>query len=575
VKVAVAGVRFFGQLLGETQSLSGHNGANGPAKQLQHAYDELGNRTQSKLPDGRSLNWLHYGSGHLHQINLQDEEGHHQLISDIERDALHREVGRSQGSVASQYEHDPMGRLTRHKASHQGKQSQAIVERQYSYDLAGQLTGRTDKQRGTQNFSYDKVGYILKATPGQGATSQAELFAFDPAGNLLETDLSKSNDPVRDNRLRFYQDLHFEYDQHGNTTKRTKGNKAAGNHTSTELIWNADHQLQESKVTRHGVTQTTAYEYDALGRRTKKTDAFGATEFLWDGDLLIQSQRGNKEALYIFEPNSFVPLATVQDGQTYWYHNDQIGAPQELTDEKGQVVWAADYKVWGEATVTQARTGTDDAPTQSTRGAWQTSQAATSSTPSIEQPFRFQGQQFDEETGLHYNRFRYYDPVVGRFASQDPIGLSGGLNVFSYAFNPVQFVDPLGWAGKRPPSGNDKSGRPLSSPHYSMWQQLTIPCHLLNGSREDHFKFANEQLHAQLQKDPSLAKGLGPDVVAHVKPGPRGGYAETSPPGLTWHHSAQDPTKIELIPRDQHRAPGPVQGTLHPNQQGGFKKLNC
>jgi RHS repeat-associated protein len=159
---------------------------------------------------------------------------------------------------------------------------------------------------------------------------------------------------------------------------------------------------------------------------------------------MVHSQRGNKQALYIYEPNSFVPLATVQDQHTYWYQNDQIGAPQELTNDQGQVVWAADYKVWGEASVrTTQRTGTDDAPA---RTAWQTNHAAASSPPTVEQPFRFQGQQFDEESGLHYNRFRYYDPVVGRFASQDPIGLLGGSNAFAYAPNPVSWKDPVGLA---------------------------------------------------------------------------------------------------------------------------------
>jgi len=67
----------------------------------------------------------------------------------------------------------------------------------------------------------------------------------------------------------------------------------------------------------------------------------------------------------------------------------------------------------------------------------------------IEQPFRFQGQQFDEETGLHYNRFRYYDPGVGRFVSQDPIGLNGGFNHFTYAPNPIDWSDPWGLTGAK------------------------------------------------------------------------------------------------------------------------------
>jgi len=61
-------------------------------------------------------------------------------------------------------------------------------------------------------------------------------------------------------------------------------------------------------------------------------------------------------------------------------------------------------------------------------------------------PIRFQGQHWDEETGLLYNRYRYFDPVSGRFLSKDPIGIKGGINAHQYAPNPVNWIDPLGLA---------------------------------------------------------------------------------------------------------------------------------
>ena len=76
----------------------------------------------------------------------------------------------------------------------------------------------------------------------------------------------------------------------------------------------------------------------------------------------------------------------------------------------------------------------------------------------ISNPLRFQGQYFDAETGLHYNRYRYYDPEIAGFISQDPIGLAGGLNVYQYAPNPLGWVDPWGLTGK-----------PLNSPDISKW----------------------------------------------------------------------------------------------------------
>jgi RHS repeat-associated protein len=131
-----------------------------------------------------------------------------------------------------------------------------------------------------------------------------------------------------------------------------------------------------------------------------------------------------------------VPLATVQDEKTYWYQCDQVGAPQELTDQEGNIVWAADYTVWGEATL--RKTGTGGASRYARR-------RQAEPPPVLEQPFRFQGQQFDEETGLHYNRFRYYDPNTGRYLKSDPAGLAGGLNTYAYVVgNPLSWIDPHG-----------------------------------------------------------------------------------------------------------------------------------
>nr|WP_312371569.1 RHS repeat-associated core domain-containing protein [Delftia acidovorans] len=132
---------------------------------------------------------------------------------------------------------------------------------------------------------------------------------------------------------------------------------------------------------------------------------------------------------------------------TNYYHCDQIGAPQELTDEAGRIVWAASYKVWGQTQQLQyLRTGTDDAAvfTHDQRPLALAAQGEVQSLALVEQPLRFQGQYFDGETGLHYNRFRYYDPVVRRFVHQDPIGFAGGSNFFEFAPNPIGWSDPLG-----------------------------------------------------------------------------------------------------------------------------------
>jgi uncharacterized protein RhaS with RHS repeats len=170
------------------------------------------------------------------------------------------------------------------------------------------------------------------------------------------------------------------------------------------------------------------YCYDALGRRIDKQDAFGRTTFLYDGDLLAGEIRGSRLSEYLYEPDSFVPLTKLKSEwrneehriaqaeadkasfATYYYHCDQIGAPQELTDEAGRIVWAASYKVWGQTQQLQyLRTGTDDAAvfTHDQRPLALAAQGDVQNLALVEQPLWFHGQYFDGEMELYYNRFRY------------------------------------------------------------------------------------------------------------------------------------------------------------------------
>ncbi|WP_198343951.1 RHS repeat-associated core domain-containing protein, partial [Burkholderia ubonensis] len=123
----------------------------------------------------------------------------------------------------------------------------------------------------------------------------------------------------------------------------------------------------------------------------------------------------------------FVQVPAKTRHATLFYQNDLLGTPQELLDESGKVVWLGRYRAWGgEKTVWQAQPERQEAGN----------------------PIRFQGQYHDDETRLHYNRHRYYDPGCGRFISKDPIGLQGGLNAFQYTPNPITWVDALGLTGK-------------------------------------------------------------------------------------------------------------------------------
>ena len=128
----------------------------------------------------------------------------------------------------------------------------------------------------------------------------------------------------------------------------------------------------------------------------------------------------------------------------YHYHCNHLGTPQELSDDKGDIVWLSYDRAWGGSFETIYKQQFID------NYALQESEL---------QPIKFQGQFFDSETGLHYNRFRYYDSDVGMFISRDPIGLMGGSNVFQYAPNPIGWIDPWGLSCTQP---RDSKGKFLS-----------------------------------------------------------------------------------------------------------------
>lgn len=132
-----------------------------------------------------------------------------------------------------------------------------------------------------------------------------------------------------------------------------------------------------------------------------------------------------------------------------------MGTPQEMTDHTGAVIWKAEYKAWGECKAEKTKSNFFE------------------DSEIISNNIRFQGQYFDEETGLHYNRYRYYSPYVGRFISKDPIGLLGGDNVYAYAPNPVEWVDPLGLmkCGLTGEEVGDATNLPIIKPNTPQWKQ--------------------------------------------------------------------------------------------------------
>ncbi|GAS74959.1 putative deoxyribonuclease RhsC [Salmonella enterica] len=134
---------------------------------------------------------------------------------------------------------------------------------------------------------------------------------------------------------------------------------------------------------------------------------------------------------WLYEPGALTPGARYENGQLHYVVRDHMGTPRELLTETGEVVRAQKLSVWGKAE--QYRFGGPG--------------AANDEDNAPHCPWRFAGQYADDESGLHYNRFRYYDAETGQYVSPDPIGLRGGINPYSYVKNPLMWIDPLGLTG--------------------------------------------------------------------------------------------------------------------------------
>ena len=203
-----------------------------------------------------------------------------------------------------------------------------------------------------------------------------------------------------------------------------------------EYRWNQNGML-EGVRSPHRYGPWTRFTYDALGRRLRKLgDA--TFHYLWNGNVPLHEWRTGERyedgslksysedlKTWLFEEESFVPLALIQDGKAYSIVCDQLGTPTEAYDEEGREVWYRRLDMNGKVL--------------------EETQPGLNPEGYVSIPFLFQGQYYDYETGLAYNRFRYYDPELGRYISEDPIRLeSGTLALHSYIEDVNSWVDVLG-----------------------------------------------------------------------------------------------------------------------------------
>ena len=330
--------------------------------------------------------------------------------------------------------------------------------RRYAWNASGRLQSVIDGITGGRTtYAYDAVGSLMSARYEDGTD---DYRMPDATGNVFHSRDRRDREYGKGGRI--LRDRHYDYlyDVEGNLILKTprRGLTQHPNHevseeSGTHIVWQTGDYAYEwygngmLKEVRLPYGKTVHFEYDALGRRTAKLFNGHVFRYLWDGNVMVQEwQYEDKDrpqhsidefgrirmqseepvenlVTWVYEEGSYVPVAKIQNGERYTIISDYMGRPVEAYNSYGNVVWQADYDIYGDLRNIK---GIRDFI-----------------------PFRQLGQYEDDETRLYYNRFRYYDPRIGNYISQDPIRLAGNNpTLYGYVGDSNSRLDLFGLSGR-------------------------------------------------------------------------------------------------------------------------------
>ena len=286
----------------------------------------------------------------------------------------------------------------------------------YRYDALGRIVSRAHDLGGAsfdRDYAYDDMDRL--------ASDGGTAYAYDAAGNRMtrtEDGETVTYSLGAGDRLAAWTGGSYEYDGAGCVTRITRGAD------TWDLTWNGQYQLVS--VSTNGAFAE-SYSYDALGRRVTTRNAEGTERHVYDDSWQVVAdldEGGNVLRSYVWGEGIDRLLAVKIGGRTYTALTDVQGTVWGYADEGGSVVARWTYDAWGNALTEEV-----DASAAELRAV----------------RYRFQGRERSAVTGLANFRMRWYDAVTGRWLSKDPIGLSGGLNLYAFCGgDPVNSVDSIG-----------------------------------------------------------------------------------------------------------------------------------
>lgn len=336
-------------------------------------------------------------------------------------------------------QYDPRGRLTARVCSRRGEEVVRWTTR-HQYTPEGDLTATVDNVRGNHRYSLDAAHRLVRVQGPDGSIVQYE---YDAAHNLVELPALGVVQLASGNRLAAAATERFHYDDRQRLARRVGFGGA-------EVLYHYDAEDQLVRVDDGHAEPWTA-SYDGLGRRVSFGRGERRTRLWWDGDrIAAQESPDGSFRIYLYaDRESWVAIGFVdydgvdaapESGRSCAVFCDQVGLPQHIEDADGEVVWWCDHATpYGELFVHPGNR--------------------------LDYDLRFPGHLYDPELRLHYNRFRDYDPRLGRYLQPDPLGVRGGINLYAYPANPLVAVDVLGLTNHNNPENGaphheDGDGKP-------------------------------------------------------------------------------------------------------------------